>query len=681
MRNEDRTPTRPASRRRGRTVPLAAAFSVATLGAFATAGSSVGADEPPATLVGLVGDDVLVQFDEDAPEVITSSTPITGLQGGESIMSIDGRPGTGQIVALAVTDAPGAATARLYVVDPDTGVAMPAGEATIPDVDEGARTNVDFNPTVDRLRVIGSDDQSLRVNPNNGALAEEDTRLNPAGQEIVAIAYDQNVVASEPGGTTTLFGISRLGAFVRIGGVDGTPSPNDGETTPIGLLGAIPDDDGVGFDISAQGSAFATMRVGGVTGLYEIDTSTGLASFVGEVGDGDLDLQSIAVRIDGAAGGVPQGATQYTSLETPTRLVDTRSTAKVAADGSIDVPVAGQAGVPDGATSAVLNVTVTQADEAGFTTVYPAGTDRPTTSSLNIENAEQTRAALVTTPIGADGQVTVYSDPGSHIVVDVFGYYAPLATGAGSLTSVAPERLLDTRSGLGVGGGSTDIVTGGSSLAVDVLDRAGVPAEGVGAVVVNLTATQAGGPGFVTAWGNGDELPLASNLNVSATGETIANLAIVPVSDEGTIRLYTDSDTHLLVDVMGYFGGDPNALATPSGSFLPIQPERVLDTRHGAGPVAPDTTVNVTVADAAWVPAEGVMGIAGTVTLTQSTEGGYVTAFPAGGLPPEASNLNVTDADATIANGIVVGLGNGQLSLYTDRGGHLLTDVVGYYLD
>ena len=72
-------------------------------------------------------------------------------------MSIDGRPGTGQLLALAVNPSGGATDGKLYWVDPDTGAATPTGTPTF-DVDDTAlRTTIDINPTVDRLRVVGTD--------------------------------------------------------------------------------------------------------------------------------------------------------------------------------------------------------------------------------------------------------------------------------------------------------------------------------------------------------------------------------------------------------------------------------------------------------------------------------------------------------------------------------------------
>ena len=282
--------------------------------AVVTAGSPAVADNPPANFVGLVNGNALVQFQEDTPARFDSLVLISGLAPGEVVMSIDGRPGTGQLLALAMNPAGGATDGKLYWIDPDTGAATPTGAPTFDVEDSALRTTIDINPTVDRVRVVGTDDQNLRVNPNNGALAATDTDLGypalPLGLEpVVSIAYDRNVAASATGGITTLYGISQSGSLVTIGGVNSTPSPNAGQVFAVGVLGATPDDEHIGFDVTAQNNAYASMTVGGQTGLYSVNLATGAATLVGNIGNGDLAIRGLAVEIQ-----VDDAASQYTSL-------------------------------------------------------------------------------------------------------------------------------------------------------------------------------------------------------------------------------------------------------------------------------------------------------------------------------------------------------------------------------
>lgn len=93
-----------------------------------------------------------------------------------------------------------------------------------------------------------------RTAPGSGTLIKVDTTINPAGFAIAGIAYTPPV-----NGKTTLFGIDATGdRLVMIGRPDGVPSPDLGTVTVIGPLGVDTTTD-VGFDIAANGAAFASL--------------------------------------------------------------------------------------------------------------------------------------------------------------------------------------------------------------------------------------------------------------------------------------------------------------------------------------------------------------------------------------------------------------------------------------
>jgi choice-of-anchor C domain-containing protein len=118
--------------------------------------------------------------------------------------------------------------------------------------------------------------------------------------------------------------------------------------------------------------------------------------------------------------------------------------------------------------------------------------------------------------------------------------------------AVSPTRILDTRpaSQVGYSGGMPT----GEPVAVQIAGLAGLPAAGVAAVVVNLTATETMGPNYVVAYPSGSDRPATSNVNLEFAGETRANGAVVPVGADGRIMLTTKVPVHLIVDVLGYFG-------------------------------------------------------------------------------------------------------------------------------
>ena len=116
---------------------------------------------------------------------------------------------------------------------------------------------------------------------------------------MTAVAYDRNFAGTT---LTTLFGIDRgSNRLVRIGGVDGNPSPNLGAVTSVGSLGVVVDGaTDAAFDISgATGTAYAALFVGGVARLYTINLVTAAATLVGTIGDGTLPLRGLAVAPSG----------------------------------------------------------------------------------------------------------------------------------------------------------------------------------------------------------------------------------------------------------------------------------------------------------------------------------------------------------------------------------------------
>ena len=242
-------------------------------------------------------------------------------------------------------------------------------------------------------------------------------------------------------------------------------------------------------------------------------------------------------------------ASRFNGLS-PARVLDTRvgtgaPVAPVLGGSSIDVQVAGVGGVAGDADSVVLNVTVTGPTTDGFITVWPAGAAMPTASNLNFVPG-QTVPNLVIAKLGAGGRVSMYNSQGaSHLVADVLGYFSP-NTGA-KLIPIAPARLIDTRVDLG------RLPVDQTPLPVKVLDRGGVPATGVSAVVLNVTATDGTANGYVTVFPNGEAAPLASNLNITA-GSTRANLVIAKVGADSSVALFNSNGTvHLIADVVGYF--------------------------------------------------------------------------------------------------------------------------------
>jgi hypothetical protein len=260
---------------------------------------------------------------------------------------------------------------------------------------------------------------------------------------------------------------------------------------------------------------------------------------------------------------------------------------------------------------------------------------------------------------------------------------APLATGVG-FQSLVPARLLDTRPGTTtIDGAFAGTGTIGAAAPLDLLvtGRGGVPASGVGSVVLNVTVTAPAVGGYITVWPTGDTRPNASNLNF-ATGQTIANLVVAKVGTGGRVSLFTDSTAvHVIADVVGF--------ANPAGVSA-INPQRLLDTRsgtatadgafQGGGALGAGGVLSLPVTGRPGVPASGVRAVVLNVTVTNPTAGGYLTVWPAGDGRPNASNLNFT-AGVTIPNLVIVKVGaGGAVNLFNEAGRtDLIADVVGYF--
>lgn len=239
----------------------------------------------------------------------------------------------------------------------------------------------------------------------------------------------------------------------------------------------------------------------------------------------------------------------------PERILDTRDAigtairGRIAAGNEIELQVTG-GDVPAGAGAATMNVTATGSDANGFVTVYPCDSARPTASNLNFRAGEAT-PNLVTTALSATGSVCLYASESVHLIADLASWYG-LDEPAG-LVDLAPTRVLDTRSANGVT--TTTRISPGRTVVLDVASTSSV-AVGANAVVMNVTAAQAAGIGFVTAWPCDQPRPTVSNLNVRP-GRTVANLATVSLSATGTVCLATSSATHLIADIAGYLTDVP----------------------------------------------------------------------------------------------------------------------------
>ena len=248
----------------------------------------------------------LLKFNAGRPDRILTTLNITGLQAGETLLGIDYRVAKEQLYALG-------SSGRLYIINEDTAVASVVGMPFSVKLD-GTQFGFDFNPTVDRIRVVSNTGQNLRLHPDTGAVVDSnptlegvqtDGKLTYAAGDVnfgkspttVGAAYSYNKADTK---ITTNFALdAAAGTLVTQGSREGVMpavSPNTGQLFTIGSLGMT--FNSAAFDIQALSDvAFAALNSDGTSASrwVVIDLKTGAAKSLGTVGGGE---QVVGIAIE-----------------------------------------------------------------------------------------------------------------------------------------------------------------------------------------------------------------------------------------------------------------------------------------------------------------------------------------------------------------------------------------------
>lgn len=251
----------------------------------------------------------LVRFNPLTPGT-TTAVALTGVASGETVVGIDQRPATGQLYGLGIN--PDANTGTLYVIDPQTGAVTAVGTTgqiaykdgqnaavDFPATDAG--WDIDFNPTVDRVRIVAAG-LNMRANPNDGLPVDgnlggaadsvdflnTDGAINGATTTVSATAYTNSFAGTA---VTTQYTLDAATDSLYI------QNPPNAGTQTAGLaltLGGAPLDISApaGFDIlnavtvaasnsAATGDGYFTATVAGTTSVYRLALSTGVATNLG----------------------------------------------------------------------------------------------------------------------------------------------------------------------------------------------------------------------------------------------------------------------------------------------------------------------------------------------------------------------------------------------------------------
>ena len=219
--------------------------------------------------------------------------------------------------------------------------------------------------------------------------------------------------------------------------------------------------------------------------------------------------------------------------------------ASVSSGSVTELQITGQNGVPSNATAAMVNLTALRGVSRGWLTLYPCGEAIPLASNLNFEPDEPARTNAAISRIGSGGKVCIYSSTRVELVVDLTGYTQPNS----GVNAITPSRLVDTREGTG----GLYRMSSNSTVTVQVAGAGGVPGTATSAAL-NVTATAASGSGAFTVYPCDATRPTAANLNF-VSGQTVPNLVVARLSATGTVCIYANVDTHVVVDVTGFVAG------------------------------------------------------------------------------------------------------------------------------
>ncbi|WP_226389167.1 DUF4394 domain-containing protein [Penaeicola halotolerans] len=231
---------------------------------------------PEVVITTLTEDNRILWYNADQLNNPTSSVEVSGLASGESLLSIDYRPATGQLYALG-------SSSRVYIINETSGAATALGQSSFSPALASEVASLDFNPTVDRIRVVTGNGQNLRLHPELGTVVAIDGSINGGmSPSIRAVAYTNSVAGAS---STQLYDIDFNADKIYL-----QNPPNDGGLQEVGDLGV--DFEGVGaFDIQSDNEvALAVVRNDVDSRLYTINLESGAAEWVGTFGQPVISL-------------------------------------------------------------------------------------------------------------------------------------------------------------------------------------------------------------------------------------------------------------------------------------------------------------------------------------------------------------------------------------------------------
>lgn len=230
--------------------------------------------KPDLTFFTLLNGNQLLKINANNSATATATTPITGLMASDLLTAIDFRPATGELYGVS-------SQSRIYAINQETGVARVIGATALNPTISGTAVGLDFNPTVDRIRLVTNTGQNLRLHPETGAIAATDMAINGGtGPKIESVAYTNNTAGST---TTILYDIdSQTDKLYK------QDPPNNGTLVEVGALGTDISMS-AGFDINPAGDiALTAVMISSKWELHQIDLTTGKSTKLGDLPAGNI---------------------------------------------------------------------------------------------------------------------------------------------------------------------------------------------------------------------------------------------------------------------------------------------------------------------------------------------------------------------------------------------------------
>jgi len=257
-------------------------------------------------IVGITQDDkIFTMANASAPGTTTTPVSITGMTAGQTVAGVDYRPATGELYALGYNST--TTEAQLYTINAATGAATVINSTPIMlTLGSNSAISFDFNPTVDRIRVVGANKKNYRLHPVTGAIAATDVDLAyavgdvnaAASAAIGASAYTNSYIGST---VTTLYNYD-----MNLNILTTQNPPNNGTLNTVGISGILVNNVTKSIDmdiymdpVTVTNMAYLAANTGASINdnLYTINLATGMVTSVGMIGSG-LDVKNIAVVID-----------------------------------------------------------------------------------------------------------------------------------------------------------------------------------------------------------------------------------------------------------------------------------------------------------------------------------------------------------------------------------------------